>query len=336
MLTDNSNSLSGKRNVVSPSSRVEDVSLEVVHTCHTLRSIEGHGESSHSTDEDLELLLPDISGNEILEFDLIVLSFLTPDGSDEESRELGLLGEVVLLEDEIPILLDFGLRRVDGGPVGIEFGREGVPMRGNVASTSAELEESVSNWQPNRRTTPVREESREYRENDDGVMRLPRVGVGFPSSGGTNALLKNGERFQSELLSELNGGADSTGTSWRSAGSEEEGRRSRTKSQLEISTNTQRGRSAFAEVRECVTKCDLPGSDDTDTNLLLDGHDRNGYGNRGVAESAAVMGSGEESCEKVERRRTSGLREDKPADRNFERTGEVPLPRRCCSQISTS
>ena len=143
-LTDDSNSLSGERNVVSPPSRVEDFSLKVVDTLHTLRSVEGNGESSHSTDEDLELLLPDLSGDEILEFDLVVLSLLTPDGADEEGRELGLLSEVVLLEDKVPVLLDFRLRRVDGGPVGVEFGGERVPVRGNVASTATGLSASDS------------------------------------------------------------------------------------------------------------------------------------------------------------------------------------------------
>ena len=58
--------------------------------------------------------------------------------------------------------------------------------------------------------------------------------------------------------------------------SEEEGKGANAKSQLESLTNTQNDDSAFEEVRECMWRYDLPGSDDTNTNLLLDGHRGNG------------------------------------------------------------
>jgi hypothetical protein len=87
---------------------------------------------SNSPDDDLSIRRRFFTGNSVLQSNLVHLLCNIPFRGCNCSVEDGIMLEIVLVEYVVPIFTNLGLCDVISGPVCIKFGREAIPMTGNI------------------------------------------------------------------------------------------------------------------------------------------------------------------------------------------------------------
>lgn len=100
-VSDDADALASERHVV-PASRVEYLALKVLDTFHSRRLVEGSRKSTHGGDEHVAL---NGEGNtrSCLHVDSVRGGDVGPDSRDKLRVKLGLLGQLVLFGDTLPV-----------------------------------------------------------------------------------------------------------------------------------------------------------------------------------------------------------------------------------------